>query len=228
MINKIKIALVVIALISGAILAVLFLQDRTKKLEDRKYKEISSISLNTDLANVNFYKSEDENVRVVVFGSSKDTVEIIEGSMSLTISKKTGNTTCYLNCKNEVNIYIPEKEVKIDVKSEKGNITSDTYISNLVINSDIGNVNLSKVGVLDVVTNIGDVVVSEIGGNFNSNIKTDVGNVLVGTIINLYIDAKSEVGSVVIPVVRDTQEFTLKIETNKGNVEIEHHENKSE
>ena len=106
MLRIIKITLIILAILSGTILAILFLQDRTKKLEEREYKEINSIVVATDNANINFHKSKDEKVKVVVYGSSKDFVEIIEGSKSLTISKMTGNTNCFLNCKNEVNIYI--------------------------------------------------------------------------------------------------------------------------
>ena len=226
--NKIKLILVIIVAISGAILAILFFQDRTKKLEDRDYKDIKKITVETDKANINFYKSDDEKVRVVVYGSSKDTVKIIEGSQELSISKETGNTTCFLNCKNQVNIYVPEDFPFILVKSEIGNINSKVKLVSSDINSDKGNIDLYKVNIVNINSNIGNILIDEINGTYNSTIKTDIGNVTIKKIVNLFINAKSEVGSVVIPVIKDSQEFTLTVETNKGNIGIDHHESKSE
>lgn len=225
--HKLKIILIVIVAISGSILAVLFFQDRTKKLEDRDYKDIKEITIKTDKANINFYKSENEKVRVEIYGSSKDLAEIIEGSQKLTISKMTGNTTCFLNCKNQVNIYVPEDFPKVLISSEIGNIKTNVGIVGMDINSDKGNITISKASNLTINSNMGNIVIDEINASNNSSIKTDLGNITIKEIVNLKIDAKSESGSVVIPVIKDSQEYTLTIETNKGNVDIDHHENKS-
>ena len=106
MLTIIKRILVAIAIISGIILGVLFLQDRTKKIEDRNYKEINKVIIDADTSDINIYKSKDESVRVVAYGTAKDEVQIIEGSKYLTITKKTSKKTCFLNCKNEIGIYI--------------------------------------------------------------------------------------------------------------------------
>ena len=87
MLKIIKTTLIVIAILSALILAILFLQDRTKKLEDRKYKEISKIIIESNSSNINFYKSDDEQVRVVVYGSQKDKVQIVEGTKYLNITQ---------------------------------------------------------------------------------------------------------------------------------------------
>lgn len=226
--KTVKVILIVMAIISGVILAILFLQDRTRKLEDRKYKEISKISIDSDTANVNLYKSNDENVRVVVYGTKKDTVQLIEGTKTLDISKITGNKTCILNCKNQIDLYIPETVEQISVKSDVGNIDSEVDLKSISINSNVGNININKVNVLNITTNTGNVNIKEINATNNSSIKTEVGNVKIDTIINLKISAISNEGSVVIPVIKEEQEFTLKIESNIGNVDINHHENKSE
>lgn len=228
MMKKIKVTLVVLAIISGAILAVLFLQDRTKKLEDREYKDINTIAVSTDKANVNIYKSDNEKVKVVVYGSSKDNVEIVEGTKSITISKITGNTKCYLNCKNQVNIYIPDTVSYVDIKTEQGNLTADRDISRIKINSDSGNINLQKVQSMNIISKSSNVVVDTIDANRDSSIKLESGNVDINKVSNLNLDVKSIDGSSVIPYIREEQEFTLKIETKKGNINIEHHENKSE
>ena len=229
MIKKIKITLVVIAILSGLILAILFLQDRTKKLEDRSYKEINKIIIDSDTADINFYKSGDEKVRVVVYGTSKDKVQIVEGTKYLTISKETKKKTCILNCKNEIDIYIPDDFEKIELKTSVGNIYAEKVtIKDITINSDIGNVSLDNVNVFNINTNVGNVTINTINAKNNSSIKTDVGNVTIDKLVNLKLDAKSEKGSVVIPYIKEEQEFTLKIESNVGNIDINQYEIKSE
>lgn len=229
MISKIKTILIVLVVISIAILGIFFVQDRTKKLEDRKYKEIESLNIYADSANINIYRSTDEQVRVVIYGTKNDTVEIIEGTRYLNISKTTGKNRCFLNCKNELDIYVPEGFQNIIIKSDIGNITTENVsINNLSITTDVGNVTIDKVNVINVNSNVGNVVIKEINGTNNSSIKTDVGNVNVDKIINLKLAAKSETGSVVIPVIKEELQFTLNIETNIGNIDINSHEVKSE
>ena len=229
MISKIKTILIVLVVISIAILGIFFVQDRTKKLEDRKYKEIESLNIYADSANINIYRSTDEQVRVVIYGTKNDTVEIIEGTRYLNISKTTGKNRCFLNCKNELDIYVPEGFQNIIIKSDIGNITTENVsINNLSITTDVGNVTIDKVNVINVNSNVGNVVIKEINGTNNSSIKTDVGNVNIDKIINLKLAAKSETGSVVIPVIKEELQFTLNIETNIGNIDINSHEVKSE
>lgn len=228
MIKIIKISLIVLVVISGLILGILFLQDRTRKLEDRKYKEINKINVSSDTSNINFYKSEDEQIRVVVYGSNKDKVEIIEGTKSLIINKETGSKTCLLNCKNEINIYVPEDFENIEINSETGNINVEKVtIKNIKIDSDLGNINIFKTENVNITSNTGNVNINILKATNNSNIKTDVGNVYITNISNLKLETKSETGSVIKPVIKEEQEFTLKIETNVGNIDINHYDNKS-
>ena len=134
MLKIIKNILLIIAIISGVILGILFLQDRTKKIEDRKYKDINKIVVESDSADINIYKSSNEYVRVVVYGSSKDTVKIIEGSKYLTITKETKKKNCFLNCKNEIDIYVPNNIEIIDIKTEIGNVNTDNVtIKNITV-----------------------------------------------------------------------------------------------
>ena len=229
MIKKIKISLIIVAIFSALILAILFLQDRTKKIEDRIYKEINKIIVESDTADINFYKSDDENVRAIVYGTSKDVVKLIEGTKYLTVSKETNSKICLLNCKNEIDLYVPDDFEKIEINSKTGNITiEEVSIKNIDISNDVGNVVIDKTNAVNINSNVGDISINTINATNNSSIKTETGNITIDKLINLKIDAKSETGSVVIPVIKSEQEFTLKIETKVGNVDIVKYENKSE
>ena len=228
MLTIIKRILVAIAIISGIILGVLFLQDRTKKIEDRNYKEINKVIIDADTSDINIYKSKDESVRVVAYGTAKDEVQIIEGSKYLTITKKTSKKTCFLNCKNEIDVYVPEDFEKLEIKVEEGNINVDKVtVKNIVANTELGNISIYKTENVDLTSNTGNIYINIIKATNNSSIKTEVGNINITNTSNLKLEAKSETGSVVIPVIKEDQDFTLKIESKVGNIDIIHHENKS-
>ena len=228
MLTIIKRIFVAIAIISGIILGVLFLQDRTKKIEDRNYKEINKVIIDADTSDINIYKSKDESVRVVAYGTAKDEVQIIEGSKYLTINKKTSKKTCFLNCKNEIDVYVPEDFDRLEIKVEEGNINVDKVtVKNIVANTELGNISIYKTENVDLTSNTGNIYINIIKATNNSSIKTDVGNINITNTSNLKLEAKSETGSVVIPVIKEDQDFTLKIESKVGNIDIIHHENKS-
>ena len=228
MLTIIKRILVAIAIISGIILGVLFLQDRTKKIEDRNYKEINKVIIDADTSDINIYKSKDESVRVVAYGTAKDEVQIIEGSKYLTITKKTSKKICFLNCKNEIDVYVPEDFEKLEIKVEEGNINVDKVtVKNIVANTELGNISIYKTENVDLTSNTGNIYINIIKATNNSSIKTEVGNINITNTSNLKLEAKSETGSVVIPVIKEEQDFTLKIESKVGNIDIIHHENKS-
>ena len=229
MIKTIKMILIGLVVLSIMVLLILFIQDRTRKLEDREYKEIEGITINSDKANINIYKSDNDKVKVVVYGSNKDTVKIVEGSKYLTVTKETGKNKCFLNCKNEINLYIPDNLYIITINSKLGNISFDNVlVNNINVKTDKGNVLIDKSNSIKVESDKGNVTINEINANNDSYIKTDIGNIAINKIINLKIEAKSETGSVVIPYIKEEQEHTLKIESNKGNVDIDSYENKSE
>ena len=228
MLTIIKRSLVAIAIISGIILGVLFLQDRTKKIEDRNYKEINKVIIDADTSDINIYKSKDESVRVVAYGTAKDEVQIIEGSKYLTITKKTSKKTCFLNCKNEIDVYVPEDFDRVEIKVEEGNINVDKVtVKNIVANTELGNISIYKTENVDLTSTTGNIYINIIKATNNSSIKTEVGNINITNTSNLKLEAKSETGSVVIPVIKEEQDFTLKIESKVGNIDIIHHENKS-
>lgn len=229
MIKKIKIIIIVLVAISFSILSILFLQDRTRKLENRKYKDINKILITVDSSNINFYNSNDETVRVVIYGTKKDEVKIIEGTKNITIYKNTGNNMCFINCKNIIDIYVPSDFSTIDIKSDEGNInTNDLYINNIIIDTQDGNINIDKTNMVNISSNTGNININELNAKANSSIKTDTGNVYINKSINSYIDVKSSTGFITIPVFKEKQNFTLKIETNEGSIDIDRHENKSE
>ena len=225
----IKVILIILVIISLGILAILFLQDRTKKIEDRKYNEIEKINVNSDVANINIYNTEKDYVRVIVYGTKKDKVTFIEGTKYLDIKKETGNNFCLIDCKNQVDIYVPDNYPNIVITSDVGNISQeDVVINNITVKTNEDNIKLYKTNALYITTEVGNVSINEINATKDSLIKTDVGNIDIDTIINLNIDAKTELGNIVKPVIKEEQKFTLKIETNVGEININHHENKSE
>ena len=224
-IKKVLIALVAISLV---ILVLLFLQDGSKKLEDRSYKEINNIVINGDVADITFHKSEDEKVRVVVTGSKKDIVELIEGTKSLIINQTSKNSFCIFRCSKEIEVYLPDNFLSVNINSNVGDISSDNLtINNVLIKNSVGDISLYKTNIVDITSDVGDVFIKEIKGTGDSKIISNVGDIEIDKIINLNLDVKSDIGDKVIPVIKDKQEYTLKIETNVGDIDIDSYDDKS-
>ena len=225
---NIRNGLTILVVVSLVILIVLFFQDGSKKLEDRIYKDIDKIIINSETANINIYNIEGNNIRVVVHGTKKDSVKLIEGTKSLNIEYDSGSSMCLYKCEKRIDIYVPDNFPIFDIKTKLGNINSNYLsINNIIVNSDAGNISLYKVNNANIVTNLGNIFIKEINANSDSYIKSNIGNIKISKIINLKLDIKTETGSKVVPVIKNNQDYTLKIETNIGNIDIDSHEDKS-
>lgn len=227
---KKKIFNVIISMI--VLFALLFIltyitQDKTKLLEDRKYKDIDKIIINSEIANITFYNSEDEHTKVVIYGLERDKVELIEGSKELTIEKHGKKGNCLINCNNKIDIYLPNDLDSLSITTDVGNInTKKININNLTVKTDVGNVTVGNTNIVNITTNVGNVSINEIKGTDNSVIKTDVGNIIVNKVYNLKVE--SNVDLVNSSIVESNGEFTLKLETNVGSVKVKNYDNKSE
>lgn len=226
--KDIKNILMILVIISMVLLGILFFQDGSKKLEDRSYKEINKITINGDSSDITFHKSDDQNVRVVVKGSNKDKIELIEGTRTLTINQKTSKSICIFHCRKEIEIYLPDNFPNIIITTDLGNINTDKQtINNIEINTNVGNVSLYKINTSNIKTDVGDIFIKEINATGNSTLTSNIGNIEIDKIINLNLDIKSDLGGRVVPVIKTPQEYTLKIETNIGNIDIDKYEDKS-
>ena len=224
----IKNILIGLVIVSMVLLGVLFFQDNTKKLEDRSYKEINKIIINSETANIAFNKSEDEKVRVVVYGAKKDKVELIEGTKSLIINQESNNSICFINCYKKIEIYVPDKFPEAVIKTDKGNIDANKQtINNVLISTNKGNISLYKTNIVNIISDKGNVSIDEINATKDSIITTNTGNININKIINLNLDIKTDFGNRTVPVIKNKQKYTLKIETNTGNIDIDSHEDKS-
>lgn len=225
----IKIVVSIVILLILGFIATYLSQDKSKKLEDRKYKEIEELIIDTNAVDVNFYKSSDEYLRVVIYGFSTDTVDLVEGSHDLSIKVHKKEHRCMLNCKQEISIYVPNTLDKLEVSSIMGNIDlGEQNVKNLVINDETGNVNVNHVNFANIKTNTGDIIIKEIEATDNSKITTNTGNINIDKIIGLKVEAESDSGNVKVPTIENEEEFTLNVKTSLGNINIKEYENKSE
>ena len=222
---KILLAILIVCII---IISLIFLfQDNTKLLEDRKYKDIEELIINSEVASVNFYKSDDLNTRVVIYGLTSDNVELIEGNKELSINKRGANGFCLINCDNKIDVYLPTDLKKLSITTDVGSINTQNIIADSInIKTDVGNISIGKTNVVNITTNVGSVSVKQIEGTSNSFIKTDVGSINIEKISNLKIESNVELGS--SDIINSDGEFILKLETNVGSVKVSNYENKSE
>ena len=214
---KIIFAIIIILLLSC--ITIYLIQDKTKLLEDRKYKDINEIIIDSDVANITFYKSEDDYTKVVIYGLKSDKVELIEGSNELNINKHGKSGFCLINCENKIDIYLANDLDSLSITTDVGNVnTKKININSLNIKSDVGNIDVGSTNVVNITTNVGNVSINEIKGNGNSSIKTDVGNINIDKINNLKIESNVDIGN--NDIVNSDGEYTLKLETNVGSIKV--------
>lgn len=202
---------------------------------DQTFENIyESIDINTEAGNVYIKNTNDENIRVVVYGE-KDNSNIESNS---NILKITGNTKkCSFICINNIiariEVYIPnnyDKKVKIindvgDIKIEKfenlyTDISSDTGDINIDIieSADIkvhtGDIKINKINTANIKTTTGDIEIDEINEFVSS---TTTGNIEINK-INNYIDSSTTTGNIKIYNINLTKDS--KINSNTGDITI--------
>jgi len=222
-----KILCIIFIVLLLSFLCIYLLQDKSKLLEDRKYKDINKLVINSEVSDINFYKSEDEFTRVVIYGLSKDKVELVEGNKELSIDKHGSKSYCLINCDNKIDIYLPNDLDSLNITTDVGSVnTESVYVSSLTIKSDVGSINVGVSNIVNIITNVGSVSIKEISGTDNSLVKTDVGSITIDKISNLKVESNVDFGN--NDIVNNDGEFILKLETNVGSVKVKEYENKSE
>lgn len=192
------------------------------------------IDINTEAGNVYVKNTNDENIRVIIYGE-KDNSKVED---TTDILKITGNTKkCSFICINNevarIEVYLPnnyDKNVNItndvgDIKIEnfennQFNVQSDTgdinidYIKSADIRVHTGDVKINKIDTLNVKSTTGDVIINEVN---ELTVSTTTGDIEINK-VNNYIDSSSTTGDVTIDNLNLTKDS--KITCTTGDVLI--------
>lgn len=153
------------------------------------------IDINTEAGNVYIKNTNDENIRVIIYGE-KDNSKVED---TTDILKITGNTKkCSFICINNevarIEVYLPNNYDKnITITNDVGDIKIENFENNQFnVQSDTGDINIDYIKSADIRVHTGDVKINKID---TLNVKSTTGDVIINEVNELTVstDRKSVV-----------------------------------
>lgn len=217
---------------------------KAKKILDETYVvgNKKEISIEVRSSDIDFYTSDDENIRVKIYADEKQKAKVSETEDGLYIQNKR-RSSCVGFCftSNErVEIYVPESyEGKFIIKATSSDIESElTTLNSYKINVTSGDIELDNAKSLTGKTTSGDVEIGKLSSyikfqttsgdidieeftvNKDSSIKVTSGDVTIDKCTNAYVDTKVTSGDVDVNKNDRHAEYELKIKTTSGDVKV--------
>lgn len=223
----------------------LFEKKESTIIVDKTYeiKEINNIEVLSNAGDVFFEESSDDKLRVVVYGGDNSDCKVSQNSNNLKIDYSQHFKNKWFNFNHYINdiiVYIPSSfSNEITVKNNYGDCKVGNLESATInIKLDCGdieiekarNVNLkcsygdTKVGTIlnkcEIKSNCGDIKLENLELKENSTIESDLGDVKIEKINDIYVDANVQLGDTKIEQNNRYAEITLKIQNNCGDIEV--------
>lgn len=213
--------------------------------ETYKMDETNLIEVKQKAGDIIFENSNDDNIKVVVYGEDKSDAEVSLANNELKIEYKAEGKGGWLfgwgRTQGDVKIYIPTsyaKNIKInddagdiklanlensnvDIDCNAGDVKIDR-VKNLTAKCDAGNIEINNLlNKCNIKLNAGNLKIENTQINEDSNIKANMGNVKIRGLNDIYVDAKADLGNCKVQKSNRSSNVTLKIECNMGNVKVE-------
>lgn len=190
--------------------------------------DIDYVFIESDYGNINFCKSNDENIRICVAKNDVGDVTVQNQDGKLIVKNQGRNISglSWLGRKNincDIDIYLPDKELeKLTVKSSCGNVEADTIaVKIFAAELDYGNIEIDSFnGSADVQTDCGNIEFSTMHLTAPSKMKSNMGNIEVENIGNVSIIGETSLGECKINDNVPASSITLNAQTDMGNIEI--------
>ncbi|MBO5320432.1 MAG: DUF4097 family beta strand repeat protein [Ruminococcus sp.] len=249
LIMAVSLAAAGIAVIAGAIVAVGFDFSKlsTLKYETNTYEiseDFDKISIDTDISDVVFARSDDGSCKVVCFEAEKmkHSVRCTNGTLTIstTDDRKWYESIGFSFESPNMTIYLPQGEYSslfVNTDTSDIDIPESFDFNKLEIENDTGNVNcMANVSdIIKIESDTGDIDVSSVASNCNIDINTDTGSIrstdvnctnftaesdtgdisLVNVVAADNIAAKSHTGDVEL---KNSDAANLSLETDTGNI----------
>lgn len=206
-------------------------------------EEIQDIDIKQDAGDIIFKETSNDNIEVVIYGENANDVDVNLNYGKLSIDYNKRNKFFFFSfgvTKSDIIVYIPAKYDKdISIQNNLGNCEiANIENASIEVDCDVGNVEVGKVKNADIQCDLGKVEVSEIlnrcnisvdSGNVkidklsiqeNSFVKADLGNVTIGEINDIYVDAKVDLGKCTVNGSNRGSDIILKIECDCGNISV--------
>ncbi len=212
--------LIALFIIVVGVIVILFVENGTRVLIDKKYDKLDGIVIDSDLADIDVEYIHALDVNILVYGRKNDDINYYVEDDVLYINKKSSRGFCLFNCKDRIILYLPESFKMLNVKTEIGKVNAEQVaFDKAIISSNIGDIKLGETKEVQITSNIGNVSIKKIDAVSDSNIVTESGDVTVNNTNNLNIDAETYTGKKDIKKMKDN-DYVLKIKTNTGDIKV--------
>jgi hypothetical protein len=228
----------------------IFLNDDQYEIVEKKgEEEITSVDLSLITNDIIIYKSTDETYAADYYVSEDDTIDFSIVDKQLVMKGNKKNEFFNWGIKSpkvsKVNLYLPKSfDGIINIKSITGDVKiSDTTLQELNIESNTGNITISKVDIvsgLKFLLNTGDIKLDMVNTTFidgksstgrieilNSvvttkiDVKTSTGNISLDSVNCGKVTCKASTGNIKIKLVGPKEDYHLELETSIGDIFLE-------
>lgn len=190
--------------------------------------EINRISIESDCGNIDFKRSESNQIRVVADGNNSKSfsAEVVDGTLNIVSkSEKKIDKSKFLKGNfsgANIDIYIPKELESISITSSYGDITLENKISgNIKITSAMGDIKTASIlGIVDIHTDMGDIDISKLSLEGSSEITTNMGDIEIEKTNSVKINATTSLGKCYVNNSNEQSDITLTASTDLGDIEI--------
>lgn len=211
--------------------------------EKYKFEGIENIEVLSKAGDVTFKESTDNQIRIVVYGqdSSNCKISVNDGKIKIDYSKYYKYSWFgFFNYTNDIIVYIPNtysneinitnnygecnladlENATITIKSNCGEIKLGKA-RNVNLNCDYGNIEIDTIlNKCIIESNCGDIKINNLQIQGNSSIESDLGNIKIKEINDIYVDVDVDLGDVNVNKNNRHSNIILKIESDCGNVKV--------
>ena len=220
----------------------------TRKSENLIFNEtydietINMINIKQDAGDIIFENSEENNIKVEIYGDHREDFEVNQNGNELKIDytnnkggffnfdKVTGDVKVYVPVSFKGNIKIKNdagqvkaknlQEASIDIDCDAGNVEL-REINKANIKCDAGNVRIERIlGQCNIKLNCGNLHVDKMEIKENSTIETDMGNVHIDETKDIHVEGHVDMGKCKISNNNIKSDVILKIDSDMGNITV--------
>ena len=212
---------------------------------EESYEEVlvNGFELKSEAGDISIQTSEDEKIKIVVYGKNQEDVNVSfnEGNLKIDVKQphRFINFGMYIN---NVTVYIPQNYSKefniianygdIDIGSFENSIMNvendcgDIKIvsaKNTTVKNHYGDIKIENVlNKCDIENNCGNIKIQNLDIKEDSTIDSDLGDIKVEKTSDIYIDAKVDLGDIKINENNRHSNITLKVKNNCGDIKVNH------
>lgn len=216
-----------------------------KPIYTKKYsiEEVNYLDINSISADIFVYPSEDNDIKVEIYGREKDKnayqINLTEEGLKIKQGKRNHFCIGFCSLDQRIVLYLPDTYTKdMKIHSVSGDIESrKEFVSNLDLQTVSGEVEIESAKTLTATTTSGDIEIGKVGdvsleavsGDISirdlaltkkATIHTVSGDVEIERTNDIYITTSTTSGDVEIEKNNRNSDIQLKVTTTSGDIDI--------